>query len=135
MFSLPLTILFSAKFSKAEESRLFREWIVFRDEMYVSTVEDLRFFVRHAHVAKEHRMVWDKGNGYEDEEECSNNRKQFTADSCLCHVDREKAICSRILVAPENPEVSRMEAGHEEYFACSVPDDKIFMLKSSFGLW
>ena len=64
--------------------------------------------------------VLEWGNGKEEDEECSKVLKQFTADSCLCHVDCEKAACRRSHVAPEKPDVSLTEASQEEYFAARV---------------
>ena len=49
------------------------------------------------------------------DEECSKSLKQLTADSCLLHVDCEKATCKRTLVSPEKPEVSLTEEEQEEY--------------------
>ena len=51
------------------------------------------------------------------DEECSKSLKQLTADSCLLHVDCEKAACKRTLVSPEKPEVSLTEEEQEEYLA------------------
>lgn len=51
------------------------------------------------------------------DEECSKSLKQLTADSCLFHVDCEKAACRRTLVSPEKPEVSLTEEEQEEYLA------------------
>ena len=51
------------------------------------------------------------------DEEGSKSLKQLTADSCLLHVDCEKAACKRTLVSPEKPEVSLTEEEQEEYLA------------------